>query len=1047
MAWVGLVEGDRVRPVAWAGRGVDYARSLDISLSPGEPTGRGPTGTAARTGRSTVCQDIGLDPAMWPWRGAAVGIGHRSSGAFPIAVDGEIAGVLSVYAAEPDFFTPDAVAVLERLVANIGRSWSMERQRDRLTIAKQGRASASRNQATLLDLVRDGVLTCTEEGRVLSANRRAGELLDTPPGDLIGALLPGRLAVAVALQGGGTSTASTDGTGGPNGTGRGDGTGGPNGTGGGEWTGGPIGTGGGDGTGGPNGPGGGGNGSGDGGRAATAFPRVRPAIADDAGGGVVAAGRRLLDLVRARVELTDEAATLSTSEGAVRWVRVSTRTAGAGAVPDAAPSVPDGDERIVMVVLSDDSERRTLRAALRERAVDRERFAAPGTPDEAEAQPVLHALALVPEPAVALDLRGERPRVMAANDHLAVLLGRTIDDLCGPAGRLAHPDDEARERSMFERSLVKREVVSYDTRRLHGDGHWVPVRLTGTVVRRSDGTARFAFATVHDLSSEQAAVHRQQRLDEQLRRRAVADAVLGELARHALGSSLPDDYFERALAAVAGLLGADRACLVHSPGPARGSYVEFCWPLVEGFTARPTWPWCPLGHGLDPAPVSEVHPGAGDQGGPPPERPVEPPSTAEAGARPTGGVEPGLGSASGSTPNPAWPLLAAATSDDDETTTACVHAGLDRALCVHRPDRRPFDAFELEFIESAARLVGLARETDASRSALARSYATLQTLVDAAPASIFLVDGDGRLQLVNAEFERRFGVKRDGAIGHTLDALLTIDTAGASDGRRVASVLRTAAPVRATDVATPADGNTRTYLSVTFPLLDDAGQPYGAGGLSTDISEIAELNAETGRAWQVTVQRLARAVELRDEETGAHVERMAALSELLGTSVGLDRRRTAMLRLAAQMHDAGKVGIPDAILLKPGPLDRAERAVMESHAEIGYRLLTGSGAPLLDMAASIAYAHHERFDGTGYPRRLTGASIPLEARIVAVADVFDALTSDRVYRRALPVDEAVRMMLAERGRHFDPEVLDALVDNLDHARRILDAFREVPTGD
>jgi putative two-component system response regulator len=127
------------------------------------------------------------------------------------------------------------------------------------------------------------------------------------------------------------------------------------------------------------------------------------------------------------------------------------------------------------------------------------------------------------------------------------------------------------------------------------------------------------------------------------------------------------------------------------------------------------------------------------------------------------------------------------------------------------------------------------------------------------------------------------------------------------------------------------------------------------------------------------------------------------------------------------MHDVGKIGVADAILLKRGPLDADQRAEMERHADIGYRILAGSGAELLDLAATIARTHHERFDGSGYPRGLEGEEIPLEGRIAAVADVFDALTSDRPYRPRFSRTEAVDMMRADRGSHFDPRVLDAFL--------------------
>ena len=172
------------------------------------------------------------------------------------------------------------------------------------------------------------------------------------------------------------------------------------------------------------------------------------------------------------------------------------------------------------------------------------------------------------------------------------------------------------------------------------------------------------------------------------------------------------------------------------------------------------------------------------------------------------------------------------------------------------------------------------------------------------------------------------------------------------------------------------------------------------------------------------------AVEFRDEDTGAHIERIGRFSTLLAEHIGMDPEFCERLRHAAPLHDVGKVAIPDAILLKPGPLTPEERAIVETHAEEGHRLVRGSSSSILDMAATIALSHQEKWDGSGYPRGLKGEAIPIEGRIVAVADVFDALTSDRVYRKAFSVEDAVQMMREQRGRHFDPVLLDAFMEVL-----------------
>ena len=174
-----------------------------------------------------------------------------------------------------------------------------------------------------------------------------------------------------------------------------------------------------------------------------------------------------------------------------------------------------------------------------------------------------------------------------------------------------------------------------------------------------------------------------------------------------------------------------------------------------------------------------------------------------------------------------------------------------------------------------------------------------------------------------------------------------------------------------------------------------------------------------------TIFRLARMVEFRDEETGHHVHRMSSYCEILARRVGYSGDDAERLPLASQLHDVGKVAIPDGVLLKPGKLTGEEFEVIKGHSEAGYKMLLGSGSEVVQLGGLIAYIHHERWDGAGYPRGLAGETIPREGRIAAVADVFDALTSDRVYRAALPVKSAVEMMQEERGRHFDPELLDA----------------------
>jgi methanogenic corrinoid protein MtbC1 len=215
--------------------------------------------------------------------------------------------------------------------------------------------------------------------------------------------------------------------------------------------------------------------------------------------------------------------------------------------------------------------------------------------------------------------------------------------------------------------------------------------------------------------------------------------------------------------------------------------------------------------------------------------------------------------------------------------------------------------------------------------------------------------------------------------------------------------------------------------------LGDNGRVALEGEIESRTSELKRALSELEIAQAETVQRLSMAVEFRDEDTGAHIERIGRFSVLLAEHIGMDADFCERLKHSAPLHDVGKVAIPDAILLKPGPLTPEERAIVETHAEEGHRLVRGSSSSILDMAATIALSHQEKWDGSGYPRGLKGESIPIEGRIVAVADVFDALTSDRVYRKAFSVEEAVQMMREQRGRHFDPVLLDAFMDVLGHS--------------
>jgi putative two-component system response regulator len=198
---------------------------------------------------------------------------------------------------------------------------------------------------------------------------------------------------------------------------------------------------------------------------------------------------------------------------------------------------------------------------------------------------------------------------------------------------------------------------------------------------------------------------------------------------------------------------------------------------------------------------------------------------------------------------------------------------------------------------------------------------------------------------------------------------------------------------------------------------------------SLDLEGKVQLRTlELYEATEDCLWRLARASEYRDDDTGEHTIRVGVVSSRIADVLGLDRESVDMIRRAAPLHDIGKIGIPDSILLKPGKLTPEEFAVMRSHVKIGASLLAGSSSQLMLMAEKIALSHHEKWDGTGYSNGLGGEEIPLEGRIVAVADVFDALTHDRPYKSAWTPEKAVAEIMDQSGRHFDPQVVSAFAE-------------------
>ncbi|MDD2828095.1 MAG: HD domain-containing protein [Sulfuricurvum sp.] len=213
-------------------------------------------------------------------------------------------------------------------------------------------------------------------------------------------------------------------------------------------------------------------------------------------------------------------------------------------------------------------------------------------------------------------------------------------------------------------------------------------------------------------------------------------------------------------------------------------------------------------------------------------------------------------------------------------------------------------------------------------------------------------------------------------------------------------------------------------------------------GMDHALHEITDLNEEIEETQREVVFTMGSIGESRSKETGNHVKRVAEYSKLLALYYGLDSGEAEMIKQASPMHDIGKVAIPDAVLNKPGRFDEEERRIMDTHAALGYEMLKHSNRTLLQAAAIVAYEHHEKWDGSGYPRGLSGEAIHIYGRITALADVFDALGSDRVYKKAWEDERIFTLFKEERGRHFDPQLIDIFFDHLEEFLLIRETFRD-----
>ncbi len=335
-------------------------------------------------------------------------------------------------------------------------------------------------------------------------------------------------------------------------------------------------------------------------------------------------------------------------------------------------------------------------------------------------------------------------------------------------------------------------------------------------------------------------------------------------------------------------------------------------------------------------------------------------------------------------------------------------------------------------------------EQRATEEALRASEQRYQSVVEALNEGLIMRGLDGRVLAFNRSAERLLGVSADELTNSTPDRPLAhlIHEDGSPfrpEEYPVNLTLRTGEPLYGTVMGVQSPGAPVRWLSVNSSPVFNPGEhePYASVGSFTDITELRCTLEELQAARLEDFKRLALVSEYRDDDTNKHTERVAHTAGLLASELGLDGELISTLRSAAALHDVGKIGIPDNILLKPGRLTAEEFELIKTHTAIGGRILGESDFPILQMASEIALAHHEHWDGRGYPSALEGTAIPITGRIVAVADAFDAMTHARPYKGALSVGHAVAEIERCSGTQFDPRIVAAFL-TLDH-RKLVDA--------
>jgi PAS domain S-box-containing protein len=372
------------------------------------------------------------------------------------------------------------------------------------------------------------------------------------------------------------------------------------------------------------------------------------------------------------------------------------------------------------------------------------------------------------------------------------------------------------------------------------------------------------------------------------------------------------------------------------------------------------------------------------------------------------------------------PVIIVTGDVSDEKTVACIRAGAADYIFKDRPGR--LGQAVAACLTSQA-LDERGREAESRRRS---SEERFKAVVESIDDTVFTLDREHRYTGIYGRWLEREGMVAENFIGRT-----AIEVFGADATPYTAAIDRALADEPQDFDSTLGSGAAKRYFEIALsPLHDDAMEVVGVVGITRETTDRQRGREQLDDARKETIRRLLVACELRDDDTGTHAARVGRSAAMLAGKLNFDPEYCEMLELAAAMHDVGKIGIPDSILLKPGRLTDSERETMEHHTQIGHKLLAGSNVELLELAAELAVAHHEWFDGSGYPYGLREHAIPLSGRITAIADVFDALTTARVYRPAFSPRAATEIMRAESGSHFDPALLALFLDsNNSGARR------------